>query len=151
MSRHVGSEDSDDLERFGYRHELDRRLGGLSTFAASFALISIIVGLFTVYGIGYAFAGPPVAWTVLVVLLGQGLIALVFAELAANYPISGSIYQWAKRLSKRPWGWMTGWTYVAAWLVVLPSIAVGLQSTLTALSPKLQFVADKVPGLLDPA
>ena len=48
----AGSEDATDLERFGYRNELDRRLGGLSTFAASFALISIIVGLFTVYGIG---------------------------------------------------------------------------------------------------
>src|SRR4051812_40325014 len=102
MSRHVGSEDSADLERFGYRNELDRRLGGLSTFAASFALISIIVGLFTVYGIGYAFAGPPVAWTVLVVLAGQALVALVFAELAANYPISGSIYQWSNRLGNRP-------------------------------------------------
>src|SRR3954447_18702116 len=143
--------DAADLEHFGYKNELDRRLGGLATFAASFALISIIVGLFTVYGIGYAFAGPPVAWTTLVVLAGQGLVALVFAELAANYPISGSIYQWAKRLCNRPWGWMTGWTYVAAWLVVLPSIAVGLQATLTALSPKLQFVGDTVPGLLDPA
>jgi urea carboxylase system permease len=153
MSRHVGSpaaSDAADLERFGYRSELDRRLGGLSTFAASFALISIIVGLFTVYGIGYAFAGPPVAWTVLVVLGGQLLVALVFAELAANYPISGSIYQWSKRLSNRPWGWMTGWTYVAAWLVVLPSIAIGLQATLTTLSPSFQLVGDEVPGLLDP-
>jgi urea carboxylase system permease len=155
MSRHVGStaaasEDATDLEHFGYRNELDRRLGGLSTFAASFALISIIVGLFTVYGIGYAFAGPPVAWTVLVVLAGQTLVALVFAELAANYPISGSIYQWAKRMGNRPWGWMTGWVYVAAWLIVLPSIAVGLQATLTTLSPKFQLIGDEVPGLLDP-
>jgi urea carboxylase system permease len=155
MSSHVemstaSPTDASDLEQFGYRSELDRRLGGLSTFAASFALISIIVGLFTVYGIGYAFAGPPVAWTVLVVLAGQTLIALVFAELAANYPISGSIYQWANRLSNRPWGWMTGWTYVAAWLVVLPSIAVGLQATLTTLSPKFQLIGDTVPGLLDP-
>jgi len=156
MSRHAASSaaasgDAADLEQFGYKSELDRRLGGLSTFAASFALISIIVGLFTVYGIGYAFAGPPVAWTVLVVLAGQTLVALVFAELAAKYPISGSIYQWAKRLGNRPWGWMTGWTYVAAWLIVLPSIAVGLQATLTTLSPKFQLVGDKVPGLLDPA
>lgn len=155
MSRDVASNaaasgDAADLEQFGYKSELDRRLGGLSTFAASFALISIIVGLFTVYGIGYAFAGPPVAWTVLVVLAGQALVALVFAELAANYPISGSIYQWAKRLGNRPWGWMTGWVYVAAWLVVLPSIAVGLQATLTTLSPEFQLVGDKVPGLLDP-
>ncbi|MEN3279269.1 MAG: hypothetical protein V7607_409 [Solirubrobacteraceae bacterium] len=156
MSGHVASNaatssDAADLEQFGYKTELDRRLGGLTTFAASFALISIIVGLFTVYGIGYAFAGPPVAWTVLVVLGGQGLVALVFAELAANYPISGSIYQWSKRLSNRPWGWMTGWVYVAAWLVVLPSIAIGLQATLTTLSPTFQFVGDEVPGLLDPA
>jgi len=155
MSRHAETNapafgDAADLAQFGYKSELDRRLGGLSTFAASFALISIIVGLFTVYGIGYAFAGPPVAWTVLAVLVGQGLIALVFAELAANYPISGSIYQWSRRLGNRPWGWMTGWTYVAAWLVVLPSIAVGLQATLTTLSPEFQLIGDEVPGLLDP-
>ena len=30
--------------------------------------------------------------------LGQFLVALCFAELAASYPLAGGVYQWARRV-----------------------------------------------------
>jgi urea carboxylase system permease len=143
-------DDTLDLAHLGYRAELKRVLGPLGTFAASFVVISILVGLFTTFALGYAFAGPPVAWTVLVVLAGQLMVALVFAELAAHLPLTGSIYQWAHRVGGPGTGLVGGWIYLVAWFVSLPSIAIGLQATLTALSPDFQLFGSGVPGIFDP-
>ena len=39
-------------------------------------------------------------WTWPIVIGGQLLVALVFAELASHFPVAGSVYQWSKRLSQ---------------------------------------------------
>jgi urea carboxylase system permease len=140
-----------DLERLGYRAELRRAVGSFITFAASFALISIVVGFLTAYGLTYAFAGPPVVWTIPIVFVGQLFVALVFAELASHYPLAGSIYQWSTRLGGRAWGWQASWLYIGAWFIVLPSVGIGLQIVLTAISPRFQFIGNGVPGIFDPA
>jgi urea carboxylase system permease len=137
--------DAEDLRSFGYRSELRRTLSGLAAFAASFAVISVVVGLFTAYQLGFAFAGPGVVWAVLVVAIGQFLVALVFAELAARYPIAGSVFQWAKGLGGPIAGFMTSWIYIWAWLIVLPSVALGLQATLLTLSPSLHVLPGATP------
>ena len=43
--------------------------------------------------------GPGVWWTWPVVVVGQILVALCFMEMAAQYPIAGSVYQWSKQIS----------------------------------------------------
>ena len=143
--------DTEDLRSFGYRSELKRTLGGLATFAASFAVISVVVGLFTAYQLGFAFAGPGVVWAVLAVAIGQFIVALVFAELAARYPIAGSLFQWGKGLGGPIAGFMTSWFYIWAWLIVLPSVALGLQATLLTLDPSLHILPGATPeaGTLD--
>ena len=56
----VADDDDADLARLGYRHELKRSLGSFSTFAISFGTISVLAGVFTAFGLGYAdvFHGP---------------------------------------------------------------------------------------------
>src|SRR5437660_1108398 len=61
--------DSSELAGFGYKQELDRSLGGFSSFAAGFSYISILTGVIQLFAFGFAFAGPAVCWTRLVVLL----------------------------------------------------------------------------------
>jgi len=39
------------------------------------------------------------------VILGQTIVALVFAQLASHFPVAGSIYQRSKRLFNRTLGW----------------------------------------------
>ena len=63
-------------------------------------------------------------WTWPIIILGQTLVALVFAELASHFPVAGSIYQWSKRLSNRTLGWFTGWFYFWAQVVTVTAVAV---------------------------
>ena len=57
-------------------------------------------------------------------IIGQLIVALVFAELASHFPVAGSIYQWSKRLSNRTLGWFTGWFYFWAQVVTVSAVAV---------------------------
>jgi urea carboxylase system permease len=136
------TEDIRDLARFGYRQQLDRSLGSFSSFAAGFSYISILTGIFQTFPLGFSAAGPAFFWTWPVVFLGQFTVALGFAELAAHYPLSGGVYQWARRIGSPTLGWMTGWVYLACSLVSLAAVALALQSTLPQIAPVFQLLGD---------
>ena len=80
------SDDTRDLAAFGYKQVLDRTLGSFSSFAAGFSYISVLTGVFQTFYLGYGAGGPAFYWTWPAVFLGQGAVALCFAELAARYP-----------------------------------------------------------------
>ncbi len=160
MSR-VG-DDSRDLAQLGYRQELHRSLGGFSSFAAGFSYISILTGMFQTAYVGFLFAGPAFIWAWPFVLAGQMMVALQFAELAAHYPIAGSVYQWSKKMSPRAWAWNNGWFYLCAQLVTIPAVAVGWQVILPQIWDGFQIIKcspvgsdtcpdENFPTYLDPA
>ncbi|HWM99249.1 MAG TPA: amino acid permease [Streptosporangiaceae bacterium] len=94
------SSDTDELAKFGYKQELDRSLGLFSSFAAGFSYISIMTGVFELFFFGFGSGGPAFIWTWPAVFAGQFLVALCFAELAGQYPLAGSVYQWAKQIAR---------------------------------------------------
>jgi urea carboxylase system permease len=112
------------LRSLGIKPELKRTLGFLSNFAIAFSFISVSTGSFGNFGYGFGMGGPAFFWTWPIIVLGQTLVALVFAELASHYPVAGSIYQWSKRLSNRTLGWFTGWFYFWAQVVTVTAVAV---------------------------
>ncbi|MGD9645758.1 MAG: amino acid permease [Pirellulales bacterium] len=118
--------DNLDLEHFGYRQQLARTMGGFSSFAVSFSLISITTGIFTNFGHGLRHAGPAVIWTWTIAVIGQFLVALVVAELANHMPLSGYGYQWASRLVGPRYGFFIGWFLLLQWLTGFPGICYGL-------------------------
>lgn len=134
------SRDSSDLAAFGYRQRLDRTLGTFSSFAAGFSYLSILTGLPQLFFLGYGAGGPAFIWTWPLVLCGQFLVALCFAELAAKYPLAGGVYQWSKQVGPAWVGWMAGWVYLACAVITLASVALALQATLPQISPWFQFV-----------
>jgi len=134
--------DASDLAEFGYRQRLDRTLGGFSSFAAGFSYLSILTGLPQLFYLGYGAGGPAFFWTWPAVFAGQFLVALCFAELAAEYPLSGGVYQWAKRVGPGAVGWMAGWVYLACAVISLASVALALQGTLPQVSPWFQRIGD---------
>jgi len=134
------SGDSRDLAGFGYRQELDRTLGRFSSFAAGFSYISILTGLFQTFYLGYGAGRAVFIFTWPVVLAGQFLVALVFAELAAQYPLSGGAYQWSKLVGSPLLGWMVGWIYLACLIVTLAAVALALQSAAPQVSEMFQLV-----------
>ena len=53
------------------------------------------------------------------------LVALVFGEIVAQFPVAGGVYPWARRLWGRKWAWMTGWVYMFALLATIAGVAYG--------------------------
>ncbi|WP_060885377.1 amino acid permease [Streptomyces caniscabiei] len=134
------SPDDRSLTEFGYPQELHRSLSRYASFAAGFSFISVLTTVFQFFAFGYAFGGPVFFWTWPAVFVGQLLVAACFAELAARYPISGSIYQWSTRLSNRTFGWFAGWIMVIGQIVVVAAAALALQMVLPAIWSGFQLV-----------
>jgi len=120
----VAERDDAHLRSLGIKPELRRTLGFLSNFAIAFSFISVSTGSFGNFGVGIGLGGPAFFWSWPIVILGQTIVALVFAELASHFPVAGSIYQWSKRLSNRTLGWFTGWFYFWAQVVTVTAVAV---------------------------
>jgi amino acid transporter len=122
---HAEQAERDDahLRSLGIRPELKRTLGFLANFALAFSFISVSTGSFGNFGVGLGLGGPMMFWTWLIIVAGQTIVALGFAELASHYPVAGSIYQWSKRLSNRTLGWFTGWIYFWAQVVTVTAVA----------------------------
>ena len=139
--------DASDLAEFGYRQRLDRTLGGFSSFAAGFSYLSILTGLPQLFYLGFGAAGPAFFWTWPIVFAGQFLVALCFAELAAEFPLSGGVYQWARRVGPGGAGWMAGWTYLACAVISMASVSTALQGVLPRVTTWFDWAG--TPG--DPA
>jgi urea carboxylase system permease len=123
-SQDVAAQDDAHLRSLGIKPELRRTLGFLSNFAIAFSFISVSTGSYGNFGVGIGLGGPAFFWSWPIVIIGQTLVALVFAELASHFPVAGSIYQWSKRLSNRTLGWFTGWFYFWAQVVTVTAVAV---------------------------
>ena len=122
--------DEQALQRFGYRQELSRTLGYFSTFALSFSVICITSGLFANYGDGLRAGGPAFIWTWLIVGAGQFLVAMVFAQLARQIPLSGYAYQWTRELAGKRFAWWAGWMMIIQYATGMAGVAYALASYL---------------------
>jgi amino acid transporter len=111
-----------DLARFGYTQELRRVLGVYSSFAVAFSYISPSTGIFTLFILGISLAGGFFFWSWPIVVVGQLIIGLNFAEVSAHFPVAGSVYQWTKYLSNRTYAWFTGWIYLFAGVLTVASV-----------------------------
>jgi urea carboxylase system permease len=133
---------SGELAEFGYKQELDRSIGKFASFAAGISYISILTGVFQLFFFGFAFGGPAYWWTWPMVFCGQIMVALCFAELAANYPVAGSIYNWGKRVGNATISWLGGWMMLTASVVTIAAVALAYQYTLPQIWSEFQFVGD---------
>ncbi|GAB2776104.1 APC family permease [Amycolatopsis magusensis] len=134
------SQTDDGLAGFGYKQELERTLGNFHTFAAGISYISILTGTFQLFYFGFGFGGPAYWWSWPMVFAGQLMVALSFAELAAHYPVAGSIYNWSKRLGSPHVAWLAGWMMLTASIVSIASVALAYQITLPQILGFFQFV-----------
>jgi len=130
------------MEHFGYRESLDRGIGKFGSFAAGVSYISILTGTFQLFYFGFGTAGPAYLWSWPMVLLGQLAVALCFMELAAKYPVAGSVYNWSKQLGSRIVSWSAGWLMLTASIVTLSAVALALQLNLPRLWSGFQIVGD---------
>src|SRR6266516_1215489 len=132
--------DTDELAKFGYKQELDRSLGLFSSFAAGFSYISIMTGVFELFFFGFGTGGPAFIWTWPAVFVGQFLVALCFAELAGQYPLAGSVYQWSKQIARPFTAFFGGWILSVGAIVTLAAVAVAYQVVAPQISSAFQII-----------
>jgi amino acid transporter len=134
MDSKTGDRDAEQLRALGYVSHFDRSMSIWENFALGFTYLSPVVGVYTIFATTFAAGGPPMWWTYLLVGMGQFLVCLVFGEVVSQFPISGGIYPWARRLFGKRWAWMAGWIYGWALFVTLSAIATGAAPFLAQLA-----------------
>jgi amino acid transporter len=131
-----GQEDAGDareLSRLGYAQELLRAMGGFSSFALSFSIISVLTGITTTYGVALAGGGPAalgIGWPI--VSAGTLVVALAMGELASAFPTAGALYHWSAWLGGAGWGWFTAAMNLVGQLAIVAAIDLGCAQTIAA-------------------
>ncbi len=69
-------------------------------------------------------------------------VALCFMELAAKYPVAGSVYNWSKKLGSRLVGWTSGWLMLTASIVTISAVALAYQLNLPRIWSGFQIIGD---------
>jgi amino acid transporter len=117
--------DAAQLKALGYTSKFDRSMSELENFSLGFTYLSPVVGVYSLFGFALAAGGPPMFWWYLLVGIGQLLVCLVFGEVVSQFPISGGLYPWSRRLVGKRWAWMAGWVYGCALIVTIAAVATG--------------------------
>ena len=113
------------LAELGYESHFERRMGLWENFSLGFTYLSPVVGVYSTFVLAFVAGGPPMIWSIVIAGVGQLLVALVFAEVVAQFPVAGGIYPWARRLVGRRYAWMIGWIYGWALLVTIAAVSTG--------------------------
>src|ERR1700704_6489238 len=140
--------DAHDLGRFGYKQELRRVLGVYSSFAVAFSYISPSTGIFTLFILGISLAGPAFFWSWPIVVVGQLIVGLNFAEVSAHFPVAGSVYQWTKYLSNKTYAWFTGWIYLFAGVLTIAGVVATVPLVLIPLLNNLGMSIPTTPDAI---
>ncbi len=133
-TNHSAVGEDERLAALGYRQELSRVLSLFDNFSVAFAYLSPMVGIYSLYVLGLATGGPRYIWTIPIVVGLMMLVALVFGELASEYPLSGALYQYGKYNVGARYGWFVGWIYGFALLATVASVDSGAVGYVAALS-----------------
>ncbi len=117
--------DAAQLQALGYASKFDRTMTELENFSLGFTYLSPVVGVYSLFGFALAAGGPPMFWWYVLVGFGQMFVCLIFGEVVSQFPISGGLYPWARRLVGKRWAWMAGWVYGWALFVSIAAVATG--------------------------
>ena len=122
-AQHPRSADDEQLAALGYTGEFERGMGLWSNMALGFTYLSPLVGVYSLFAFSLSIGGPPAIWWIVIVGLGQLLVALVFGEVVSQYPLAGGIYPWTRRLWNRRYAWTVSWIYIWAVIVTITAVA----------------------------
>jgi amino acid transporter len=132
-SNQPADHDAEQLKALGYVSHFDRTMSKWENFSLGFTYLSPVVGVYTIFASAFIAGGPPMWWTYLLVGLGQLMVCLVFGEIVSQFPISGGLYPWARRLMGKRWAWMAGWVYAWALCCTMAGVATGVAPFLAQL------------------
>ncbi|AOA61969.1 Putative polyamine transporter [Komagataella phaffii CBS 7435] len=123
-------DDTEDIERFNYKQELQRKLTVTSIIGLGFSLMGVPFGMSTTLYIGLIDGGSvTLLWGWVVVAILSLCTALSLAEICSKYPSSGGIYHQAAILASEKYSlicsWFTGWFLIIGNWSMFTSIVYG--------------------------
>ncbi len=125
-----------ELDNKNHSGQFQRTIGLISNISLGFTYLSPLTAVYSLFALAITLAGPPAIWWILIAACGQLLVALVFGEVASQYPITGGLYPWARRLWGKKYAWVAAWIYLWALVVTITSIA---EYTSTFVASLLEF------------
>src|SRR5208282_2346590 len=126
-------QDAEQLKALGYVSHFERSMSKWENFSLGFTYLSPVVGVYTLFATSFVAGGPPMWWNYILVGLGQLMVCLIFGEIVSQFPISGGLYPWARRLIGKRWAWMAGWVYAWALCCTMAGVATGVAPFLAQL------------------
>lgn len=100
-----------------------RSMGLVANFSLGFTYLSTLFAIYALFAFALTLAGPASIWWILIIACGQMLVAFTFGEVASQYPITGGLYPWCRRLWGTKYAWLAAWIYLWAIVVTVTSVA----------------------------
>lgn len=101
----AGSQDTDEaaLARLGYKSEMMREFGNLSTFSFAFSIMGMCSSIATTFNTPLLYGGGPasVVWCWLIGSIFNTTLGASVAEIVSAYPTSGGVYTVSINVRKR--------------------------------------------------
>ena len=120
------ADDEAELAALGYGQDLLRAMGGFSSFALSFSIISVLTGILTTFSDALGPGGPRgvgLGWPL--VSVGTVVVALALAELSSAFPTAGALYHWSALLGGPGAGWLTASMNLVGQFAIVAAIDFG--------------------------
>lgn len=115
----------DDILKHSEKRQLTRSLGSLDLVMLGIGCI-IGMGIFVLTGVGAAkYAGPGIIFSFILSGLACAFAALIYAELAAMVPASGSAYTYTYAVLGEIAAWIVGWNLILEYAVSAGAVASG--------------------------
>ncbi len=115
-ARH-GTTSPEDVERFGYRQELQRSLSFRDLLI--YGLIFMVpIAPFGIFGAVYNGSGGMVALAYVIGIVAMAFTALSYASMSREFPVAGSVYSYAGRGLHPSAGFMAGWLILLDYVLV---------------------------------
>ncbi|MHB1420437.1 MAG: amino acid permease [Bacillota bacterium] len=122
------------------KKELVRTMGPLELVGLGIGAI-VGTGIFVLTGVAAAnYAGPAVILSFVLAGIAAGLAALVYAEMAAMIPASGSAYTFTIASLGEITAWLVGWNLILEYMVAAGAVAIGWGSYLNDLMRSINVV-----------
>lgn len=125
------------LEQLGYKQELQRTLSTKANIALSVSNVSPVMAVFLFALAPLAVAGTATAAGAIILTVVVFFNALVLAELAGSYPVSGGLYSFVRFVLPRPLAFVAVINFLLQSLIFPPSIALGVGTYIQILFPQL--------------
>ncbi|MEO8670266.1 MAG: amino acid permease [Tahibacter sp.] len=103
---------------------LKRQLGALDLTMLGIGAV-IGTGIFVLTSVAANKAGPGMMYSFIIAAVVCALTALIYAEIAAMVPVSGSAYTYSYAVLGEVIAWMVGWALILEYAIAAGAVAVG--------------------------